>query len=1783
MKKILLILSIVLIGVFFVLGFNYYNGKFSNFQSKGYVIETESSNKYYFADNSKYKIYTFKDIVEFQNDKNDKKVIPNDAIIHYNDGSAAVFKKSALVDLSDMTQKSFQYYTIFEGTVLSKAGSDFKVDYLGKQLNFKEFILKTAPNKYMIASPSLSIKVSDEDEQKVKSGYIELTYFDGNIVKLQNQEIDISNISSEIFVYLDDDTVINLVNKKIYNNGKFKVNLGEITINSDDNIEIVPETTTKIPVKVPTKNETKTDTKTNTTKQDTTTDTGEDEDDDDDTTQKTNKVIHRPEFDLVADGEINAAEIEITRVVQDNAAIKDAEFSVEKFELTANSVYAKVNITDKESVLVGDLLIKIVKLSTNEVVYLYNDVSGSRSVEIDVATLMPDTNYALIMNMNYEKNNITYNRDFVQKTFVTPSLGITLEKEYVKTDGAKFVITKSDYSKVKSFKYSLYNNTTKSYIVEESEISFDDDKYSDEIVFEELKPNHELMIRVYDFVYGNTIINSSDKSYVQTFKTLKVKPILGGTSFSVDKRGSKFIIYLDDIADTYGGITAYRVNVYDTSNNQFILSKDGKPNSNIELLVDDEILKRNVTYIAYVYLVFNDNEKEYEIPVGSDFLVIDSYKYPTVTFRKNNITHESISGNILIREQNFDDTGTPIPTVDTTRSIMVTYQNLSVGAEPLVVTYNVGDYTVDSATGLITLTFGKNNLKKNDSYLFTVKAYIKPNPESTDVNDVVLSDIGQFIVNTIETNDLTSSYNNSTGASLQTFEVGVRVGSNNDTALFEMETMKSIKFMFYSENYDKTTACIPTNQCWWKRIDDSDPDDYHSSLKELLYSNDTNFFYTITQDFFSTGVPDDRKLTKDDITYGNYYFEVTDAYDYTDYQNEIVIHGNPILIKPNNMVANVINKNNPMDLFPILNETEHDGMNIGTQTGVRVTPNLTAPISLVNIQYFAYDASTSELVAQSDVINSPDGSVLPYTFEFATDRDDNSSNRLKRGRKYYFKYTMQYTLDGIAGLDTSDVSKTMLTKKQDISFESYLSYRTNDSITFKYFLNDLDGAIEASTLYYYNGSVAPSDINDLGKINLVNTGTNQGTFTLNFDPGYNSGALNAYINKRLNDYDTSGPNAGYSKIPVVAVTIGSPVDVFTPLKYTIEAGHNKHIIKFENFNDVSSINTISADIVIKSNGVVKKTLRNVDIEPRGSKSVTINYNDIKELKSTAGNQQVISFDIVLYYDNGQYGVDMPYSTNGYAMLKDDGSKYLYISDPENANKISYINELVNHNYNTKTLTFQSKNDNTLNSTINYSLVNGKFQNGDGDLFYIVGVDKSSADCKTGEVCTFSFDEIKPTIDIKKEDIGVTTYSIEGEVSGVDVEDEDTLVVTAQIYKCLSSAADDPTCNNKSTTPVKTENWDMSMFNVSINQITGLEFNQRYYIKYTWHSDNTPNGTFTSTAPGGNPYFIFTTKNDIGIHNVSSFYEGNLEQHTRKLYVSFDLDITEGFDGLKFIVYQTSAEHPVLVSDVSFDELEYYKMGNSYTYNIDIFQRLETGKNYLIDIVPYVGSSNLVRYEGLKFKFSIALPSISISRITDVSDNRFDIRVVFRDVYNALGNSEHSTYSVYKNSVSSANKIGDGDPTRVEVFNGIECVNANGICKIIVRFNADTKNTPNDSGYRYRNISRDLNIRTSIYIGNPIIINTSDNGIIRVGFTDSFELTRVNRVAYTIYDDEDVILKNNDNYSPSWVTLHSYTYFDLPSALDGSYTFEGGRVYQIVLQFYSDDVLVGNTQLNYSKG
>ena len=77
-----------------------------------------------------------------------------------------------------------------------------------------------------------------------------------------------------------------------------------------------------------------------------------------------------------------------------------------------------------------------------------------------------------------------------------------------------------------------------------------DDTNLRELIFDGLAPNHEYNIRFFDFVYVNTKIDSSDSNYNQTFKTLKKRPNIGNTSYSIDKKDSRFIIYLNDMFDS---------------------------------------------------------------------------------------------------------------------------------------------------------------------------------------------------------------------------------------------------------------------------------------------------------------------------------------------------------------------------------------------------------------------------------------------------------------------------------------------------------------------------------------------------------------------------------------------------------------------------------------------------------------------------------------------------------------------------------------------------------------------------------------------------------------------------------------------------------------------------------------------------------------------------------------------------------------------------------------------------------------------------------------------------------------------------------------------------------------------------------------------------------------------------------------------------------------------------------------------------------------------------------
>ena len=129
MRKILYIVFAVLISLFFIFGISYQNNSNSNFQYDGYFIETSNSNKQYFSANSEYRLFKTKNVIAFNNTNNEKVQLPTDSFVHFLDGSLSVLKKSAVVDLSNMNKTSFEYYTVYDQTVFTKSGNNYKIAY----------------------------------------------------------------------------------------------------------------------------------------------------------------------------------------------------------------------------------------------------------------------------------------------------------------------------------------------------------------------------------------------------------------------------------------------------------------------------------------------------------------------------------------------------------------------------------------------------------------------------------------------------------------------------------------------------------------------------------------------------------------------------------------------------------------------------------------------------------------------------------------------------------------------------------------------------------------------------------------------------------------------------------------------------------------------------------------------------------------------------------------------------------------------------------------------------------------------------------------------------------------------------------------------------------------------------------------------------------------------------------------------------------------------------------------------------------------------------------------------------------------------------------------------------------------------------------------------------------------------------------------------------------------------------------------------------------------------
>ena len=805
-KIITIVLPIIAVtAAIFIFGLKVYQDSFNEFQYDGYVIGVDSgkeSLKHNFYKDVKYKVNETKGEVVFKNEKDEEVTVPETTFVHYTDGSISTFKKAVVLNMANVKTDSLQYYNVFNGSVFTKTSEGYQIQYLEQTLSFNNFLVKISDTKYMLVGKGLTIKYGDKEET-VNDGFLEINYLDGNIVKVENQDFRLQNISTDITIE-NDGVKIDLLNKKIIYNEETKVDLGEITIDSDDNIEIIPDKdNTKIME-------------------------DEEKENKNEIADIQNQPVVAPGVDVsgMESGIIDTSVEKVEQIVNDNKKIPDAQFKINTFDVKPNLMSTNITIEDEEGTLKGDVTLKVIDTATNDEhckrIYTY----GANIGDYSCSSLLPGRNYLLIANSKYEKKDVTYEKDFIQRTFITPTAGISIEKDYVATDELSFKVKIKEESEVTKFDYIVIdsadgrnstpiasgtferdstqsttacNNISTDVASTSSTAAAEDETPEEKVSINEcyvtvkaadsnLKPNKKYSLIITNVQNKNIAI--ANYEIYKTETTLKEKPVYSGTTAIVNKMSSKFVLYLNNLQDINNSVVSYRADIYNAATGDFISSYETAASNQIEIPVgnqDQQGVVRGTRYLAEIYLKYYDNEKEYEKYIGFQNLGMDSLQPPTITFEERIISHDSIQGSIIINDESS--------TIKSGTAITVKMTNQSDGKK---VSSKMIVQTANRNQNYVTVPVNFNGLKQSTTYLFEVEATIDLGDQlGNDGAANTTTSIGSFTLNTIAPASLFNIWRNNTATDKDAgaFSISLTLTQHADT--LERKYRKTICTRYY--------------------------------------------------------------------------------------------------------------------------------------------------------------------------------------------------------------------------------------------------------------------------------------------------------------------------------------------------------------------------------------------------------------------------------------------------------------------------------------------------------------------------------------------------------------------------------------------------------------------------------------------------------------------------------------------------------------------------------------------------------------------------------------------------------------------------------------------------------------------------------------------------------------------------------------------------------------------------------------------------------------------------
>lgn len=1774
-KKIYLIfIPIILMvasAVFII--YNNEKEKIKTFTHSGYILassnnvdDSQEILKYYFNENEKYK-EKYNNKIIFSDTEGDEVTTSLNNFLHYNNGSISSLTDGVIIDLDKINVKPITYYNIFKDTMLNKNGDKYIIESSKNNISFNNYIWKIDENKYIIVSKNLKL-IFDKEENETND-YLEINFLDGGIVKLLNQKVSYQTVVNNSYIILENGIKLNLNNRYLSQNDEEVASLDQMVVNSDDNINIKPKTEKK-----ESKDNEQTDDNSNNQNQN------------GNNTNNNSTIQNNADNNSVTNNNLSTDENseENNEEGVTNEIQYEPKFIVSKFKTSAISMLAEITISDDNNTINSDITSTIIDTASGKMVYSQNDSSGITDITVSTEQLNPNKEYLLKTNTSYVVDGIEYQKDFVYRIFNTDSLGLSFEKDYFTDSKLAFKVSADNYTTVKSANLELLND--KGEVIKSEMINVDTILKEGDltVVYDDLTSNTNYTLSLTNFEYDGAIITDGYE-IKNTYKTLKAKPVIGDSSYTIDKRNSLFNIKLNEITDKDGGILNYRYELYDArtlsdSNASLVFAIEKNSISSVDINVDDTTVFRGIPYVYKIVVEFYDNEKtiEYSSEFSNDILILEGVQFPTLNFDMEEVTFERIKGTI-----NIDDIGNSIKLGEDSK-ILVTYKD------------STGNTRQFTSMGTLAIPFDRNNLRANETYTISVYADI-----DLQDNNALLTNcyIGSVVVKTKETNpfyaefsdnknDLTNAFSVNFTLSGETQESDVSMDSEsnveqlsntiknnnprikflaNDTNVLEAKTLTSLTFNLYAGQLTNTTPLKTIRKV------DNNLNEYISELKENYYDQT----FKLTPEFFG--------IKNKDLIEEYYTIEITGAYDYTDYKNNINIINAKHVVRTNGVLPDLpANINDAVTVEYIRNKNaglrEKSYLNPDTIVGYNIMAKYDNKGKyLKKLHYNIWDANKNKLITTIDRDINPDG-IIPYETVWLEDGTEFNIDDtvLTRGNSYYITYygeadlTHDNVIDVTYPADASIILKSITNnaEKQEPIINVYPSISTSNTFTWKYKISDVDKAL--------------INYDMVAKINDVEKSKKQ--FTINNDEqvitfdNLNKGPLTLSINQALIK------NNSFKVQKQIANQEFFGLDELTEIEYIAKIENNKLVFEILNYEDKKEeLNKIASYNVKIKNTREEKIINNLDIV---GNSLSI---DLFELNKFVGSS--FNVELYVYYDSGISGIDLTDENVALQMIKNNISEGYYYSPSESTlNKnVNALGSIYNSSYLDNRLILNSLldgNQYNLNLTVKND---GKYYN--NDAVQLKSLKKQVLTNTTTE--ELKFNSIIPKISIindkGKDDITTTLNKAEVKMRLYESEINNS-IEDDKLYLDIY-----PTTTNRI---VKTVEVNKNELNDSIT-IDELNPKQEYYFKVWANILNVSTREYEKQYLYDLDYekyerqYYFSTLSEIGISNIKIYFTAK-NYSTKNIKLTYSLEQLIGFDEIKYEVYENVETTPGKITlnkiDIDIPSDKIFNKNMTKLINCKPGSVFKPGVTYTFKIIPIANIKNLVDGSDEKVELGVKTKTYKMNTLkspyagityTNTTNTGINFKVSILDSNKSIVNDQYTVKIYEKNKditpdnftgyylTTSANKQFLLQNLKRETeykfcVNAITDPNNSFISEEFQEFeNCITTITPNDY---------DLNIGRMVAQTNKTASDKID-----LVFYESYNIGKITSLNYTIYN-------TNTGYSISNIMdfvpnrhntdeLDDFYDITLPDSLTSS------GLYYIELQFKIGEEIVSTNSVEYT--